>query len=232
MLSYVRTKLNTLSSHVPPPPRDPDEPPRKLLLIHAHPVKDSFSSAIADAVEAGAKEGGHALMRRSLYSDKFSPTLTSSERRDYFELAAKRPRDVVSALNDLRWADSVVFVYPTWWFNMPAMLKGYFDRTLVPGPEGAWDFPSGGKELIASNGLVPKLTNVKRIAGISTYGAPWSIATLAGDNGRNCIATAIRPVFAPDCTCLWLGLYQLDNCSLKARSDFLDRVRVAIRDEF
>ena len=59
-----------------------------------------------------------------------------------------------------------------------------------------------------------------------------SIATLAGDNGRNCIATAIRPVFAPDCTCLWLGLYQLDNCSLKARSDFLDRVRVAIRDEF
>ena len=78
MLSYVRTKLNTRLVHVPPPPRESDEPPRKLLLIHAHPVADSFSSAIADAVEAGAKEGGHALRRRSLYSDKFSPTLTSS----------------------------------------------------------------------------------------------------------------------------------------------------------
>ena len=79
---------------------------------------------------------------------------------------------------------------------------------------------------------MPRLTNIKRLACVSTYGAPKHIVFLAGDNGRNCIATAIRPVFAPDCTCLWLGLYQLDNCSLKARSDFLDRVRVAIRDEF
>ena len=57
MLSYVRTKLNTLSSHVPPPPRESDEPPRKLLLIHAHPVADSFSSAIADAVGRGKGVG-------------------------------------------------------------------------------------------------------------------------------------------------------------------------------
>ena len=47
--------LNTLSSHIPPPLPDADEPKRKILLVHAHPVADSFSAAIADAVEAGAK---------------------------------------------------------------------------------------------------------------------------------------------------------------------------------
>ena len=52
---------------------------------------------------------------------------------------------------------------------MPAMLKGWFDKTLVPGPGGAWDFPKPG---VASSaglaGLVPLLTNVKRIAAVST----------------------------------------------------------------
>ena len=97
------------------------------------------------------------------------------------------------------------------WFNMPAMLKGWFDKTLVPGPGGAWDFPKPG---VASSaglaGLVPLLTNVKRIAAVSTcalhariplparppaarsvvagrYGAPHHIAMLAGDNGRNTV---------------------------------------------
>ena len=49
--------------------------------------------------------------------------------------------EVRGALNDLHWCDSLVLVYPTWWMNMPAMLKGFFDRTFVPGIEGAWDFP-------------------------------------------------------------------------------------------
>ena len=138
-----------------------------------------------------------------------------------------------SHLEDLRWCDSVVFVYPTWWFNMPAMLKGYFDRVMLPGPDCAWDFPSSDRPAdAASNGLVPKLTNVKRIMGVSTYGAPQHIALLAGDNGRNCIATAIRPNFAPGCTCHWLALYNMDTCSAAERHGFIDSVRRVVRDEF
>ena len=90
---------------------------------------------------------------------------------------------------------------------MPAMLKGFFDRTLVPGADGAFDFPTQTPgELVASNGLVPKLTNIVRILGVSTYGASRSITFLAGDNGRNTIGTAIRTNFAPECTCHWLAL--------------------------
>jgi NAD(P)H dehydrogenase (quinone) len=109
------------------------------------------------------------------------------------------------------------------------MLKGWFDRTLVPG--ATWDLPSAdGKGTSLINGLVPRLANVKRIVAVSTYGAPQYLTVLAGDNGRNCIGTAIRPVFAPGCTCHWLGLYQLDNCSHEARVSFASTVTAAIRD--
>lgn len=30
----------------------------------------------------------------------------------------------------IRWQ---VLVYPTWWFNIPAILKGFFDRCFIPG---------------------------------------------------------------------------------------------------
>ena len=122
-----------------------------------------------------------------------------------------------------------------YWPKPPCMRTGYFDRTFVPGPkgEGAWDFPSGPKDQdAAANGLVPRLTNIQRMLGISTYGAPRHIAFLAGDNGRNTIGTAIRPNFAPDCTCRWLGLYEMDFCPKIARDAFLKEVQRVVRDEF
>ena len=128
-----------MTTQIPPPPKASDDTaPRKVLLVHAHPNGDSFSSAIADAVESGAREGGHDVRRRSLYREKFQPSLSLAERAVYMDAAkgaARLSADVKSHLTDLRWCDSIVFVYPTWWFNMPAMLKGYFDRTFVPGAD-------------------------------------------------------------------------------------------------
>ena len=49
---WAATKLNWITTQVPPPPRAPDDTePRKVLLVHAHPIGDSFSNALADAVE-------------------------------------------------------------------------------------------------------------------------------------------------------------------------------------
>ena len=230
---WLATKLNGITSHVPPPPPEDGSPKRKMLLVHAHPLASSYSSALAAAVEEGARAGGHELRRISLYDQNYGVKLTASERAAYFETT--RPErlasDVRRALTDLSWCDSVVFVYPTWWFNVPAALKGFFDRTFQPGSStagaiGAWEFPPTGcdaaGEGASSTGLRPLLTNVKRVAAVSTYGAPQHIAFLAGDNGRNCIATAIRHgAFAPDCTCLWLGLYAIDSTSEQARAPTL-----------
>jgi NAD(P)H dehydrogenase (quinone) len=119
---WVAIKLNTLTTQIPPPPKsEDDKAARKILLVQAHPLEDSFSAAIANAVVEGAKEGGHEIRRRSLYQEKYQCALSAPERRSYFETAKgalRLPKDTQSHLKDLHWCDSVVFVYPTWWFNM------------------------------------------------------------------------------------------------------------------
>ncbi len=232
----LRRALNQISSYVPPPPSDDPSRTKRVLLVHAHPADDSFSHAIAEAAASGARDGGHDLRRHSLYQQDFRPALTATELSHYHDDGrgvARLAADVRAALDDLRWCDSLILVYPTWWMNMPAMLKGFFDRTLVPGEGGAWRLPppvGAGDYGAASNGLVPQLTNVKRVAGFSTYGAPRHIALLAGDNGRNTIATAVRPLFDKECTCLWLGLYDVHGASERVRGAFLQQVRECVRD--
>lgn len=41
--------------------------------------------------------------------------------------------DIVRAQEMIKWADHVVFVYPTWWGTMPALLKGFVDRVFISG---------------------------------------------------------------------------------------------------
>ena len=61
--------------------------------------------------------------------------------------------------DDLRWAQALVLVYPTWWSGQPAMLKGWIDRVWVAGV--AWDLPPG------ANVVRPLLRNVRRIVVIT-----------------------------------------------------------------
>ena len=114
---WAAAKLNGLTSYVPPPPRGDDEPPRRILLVHAHPCDDSLSAALADAVVAGARDGGHELRRHALYAERYPCALTSEERSSYFDVSRgtqRCPPETRRALDDLRWCDSLVLVYPTW----------------------------------------------------------------------------------------------------------------------
>ena len=122
----------------------------------------------------------------------------------------------------LQWCDTLIFCYPTWWMNTPAILKGFFDRTLVH--DICWALPDPTNPDAASTGLVPKLTNIQRIVGVSTYGALRPIVTLAGDNGRRMMANAIRPIMSPHATVTWLGLYGMDGTTHAQRTDFLQQV--------
>ena len=49
-----------------------------------------------------------------------------------YVLESNKSSEISKAVADLRWANAFVLVYPTWWFNSPASLKGYFDRVFLP----------------------------------------------------------------------------------------------------
>lgn len=235
----IQRKLNQLTSYIPPPPPGarPEQPRRKILLVHAHPVYDSsFSAAIANAFETSAVEAGHEVKRVNLYNHDnplkcYRPNLSKKERLSYFNHITEPDESILEAqvkshLDLLRWCDTLVLCYPTWWMNVPASLKGFFDRTLVSG--FTWEFPSNcsqGKIGGASLGLVPRLTNIERIVGVSTYGASRLIVTAAGDNGRRMIANAVRHSVCPAATVTWLGLYHCDEVKEEQRTAFLDQVK-------
>eukprot|EP00466_Bigelowiella_natans_P018777 jgi/Bigna1/81165/fgenesh1_pg.78_\ len=172
--------------------------------------------------------------------------LTNQERSKYYEIA--RPDvdgkhrysgldpEIANAVRLLRWCDALVFVYPTWWFNVPGALKSFFDRTFLPHvafslpPENNLQLDGGGEgPSTTSTGLVPLLTNIKKIGVVTTYGAPKPVALLAGDNGRQMISRAFRPLFNNECPMVWMGLYNIHGTTLQERQSFLSNVENRFR---
>ena len=62
-----------------------------------------------------------------LYAENFDPVMGCDERRSYNEHAPQDPA-LKSHIENLNWAQAILFVYPTWWYGLPAMLKGWLDR--------------------------------------------------------------------------------------------------------
>jgi putative NADPH-quinone reductase len=185
-----------------------------VLLIHCHPLPDSFSAALRDAAVAGLTTAGHVVEQRDLYAEHFDPVLSTHQRGAYFDEAANALglEDHVAAL---RRVEALVLVYPTWWFGMPAMLKGWLDRVWLPGVA----FHLGGPKA-----LLPLLTNITKIAVVTTYGSPWWLLWWVGWPDRRVVRRGLRPLCAAGCRIHWLGLTGMDADNPRRRQRFLARV--------
>lgn len=184
-------------------------------MIVANPNPDSFSHAIAERVVAGLRRGGHDVTVRDLYREGFRAAMSPDEHRAYETERPVLDPLVDSHVADLRRAQIVVVVYPTWWSSLPAVLKGWMERTMVPGV---------GFVLDDSRRVRPGLTGVRRIVGISTYGSPWAYVKAINDNGRRTITRAFRMSTGWRTRTSWLALYAMDTLSDARRARFLDRV--------
>jgi putative NADPH-quinone reductase/1,4-dihydroxy-2-naphthoate octaprenyltransferase len=102
--------------------------PPKVLLVLGHPRHGSLCQALADAYEAGAKAAGAEVRCISLADLAFEGDVLVPSPRDQ----ALEP-GIAEAIRLVGWAEHLVFVFPTWWGTMPACLKGFLDRVLIPG---------------------------------------------------------------------------------------------------
>lgn len=99
-----------------------------VLIIAGHPRRESFSNALAGAYKEGALQAGAQVKELVLADMVYNPNvLTASPQLQQAE------QDVKQAQEFIAWADHLVFVYPTWWGTMPALLKGFLDRVFTPG---------------------------------------------------------------------------------------------------
>jgi NAD(P)H dehydrogenase (quinone) len=192
----------------------------RLLFVHANPVAESLGTALCAAAVDAARAQGHEVRLIDLCAQAFDPVMSPGERRGY-DQDVPVPADLDSHVAALRWAQGLIFVYPTWWYAQPAILKGWIDRVWRPGI--AFTLHDTGQR------LRPALDNIRLIGVITTFGSPWWFWTfLIGAPGRKIILRGLRYCTHRRTRTFWLGLHEIDAQTKASRSRFIARVRARI----
>lgn len=192
----------------------------RALVVAAHPDPESFGGAVRERVLRGLEAGGHEVRLIDLYAEDFDPRLTAHERRHHLSPPDTKPA-IAAHAEALRWCEALVLVYPTWWGNQPAILKGWFDRVWVEGV--AYTLPPGGDR------IRPLLRNVRRLVVVTTHGSPKGTNALQGEPGKRIVLRGLRLLCHPRCRSRWVSLYGLDASTAEDRAAFLDRVERRLR---
>jgi NAD(P)H dehydrogenase (quinone) len=174
----------------------------RILLLYCHPAPDSFQRSILEDLTGRLDRDGHTVKVLDLYGEGFDPVFGleawRAHRRN--ESHVEELSEHVAALGE---AEGLILVHPTWWYGMPAMLKGWFDRVWQPGVASA-----------VENGVFRThyLSRVKRFAAITTYGSPgWFIERIVGDPARRQIMRGLALQFARGLRTRWRPIYNVDN---------------------
>ena len=121
--------------------------PRTVLWVSAHPEPGSLTTSLGQSGIHALREQGHEVITSDLYAMDWDPVVrrdnldrrgvtdrvevTKTGRTAY--LAGALTEDVAAEQGKVRCADAFVVQFPLWWYGMPAILKGWFDRVFVSG---------------------------------------------------------------------------------------------------
>lgn len=99
-----------------------------ILIINGHPTTDSFNDAICEAYKKGALEKKAHVEILNIRDLEFDPNLTQGYKGEVIlEDDLKRATELILK------SDHMVWVHPLWWYSCPAIMKGFIDRTFLPG---------------------------------------------------------------------------------------------------
>jgi NAD(P)H dehydrogenase (quinone) len=116
-----------------------------VLAVLCHPNPRSFSHAVAEQFVDGARSAGHSVELADLYAELFDPVLTERDLQQFDGIAM--PDDVRHEQARIERSDALCLIFPMWWYGMPAMMKGWFDRVWSAGWAYEWKHDPEGSLL-------------------------------------------------------------------------------------
>ncbi len=186
----------------------------RILAVCCHPSRESFHADLRAEVLGRLAADGHLLTVIDLYAEGFDPVLREAEWRAQGDAGLKAP-DIERHVAELRSAQALLLIYPTWWYGMPAMLKGWLDRVWLPGV--AFEI---------ENGRIRRhmLSNIRQFAVVTTHGSPrWFIRLFMGEPGRKQVVRGLTQHLARNCTISWNALYGIDTREPEALESWRER---------
>lgn len=106
-----------------------------IFIVYCHPSADSFTFQVKEAFIRGLVEAGHSFVISDLYEMGFNARFSEQEyrREAFYDESAPVSADVRSEQDKIDSADAIVFIYPDFWTEAPALLVGWFQRVLTYG---------------------------------------------------------------------------------------------------
>ncbi len=188
----------------------------RALVVYCHPREGSFNAAVRDLVVARLRAAGAELRLHDLYAEGFQPVLPASEWQGYLDCPGN-VAPVAREVADLRWCDTLIFVYPTWWYGPPAMLKGWLDRVMLP--DVAFLMPDGVNRTIR-----PGLRHIRRLGVFTTCGASWWLTRIIGAPGRRMLMRGVGFLCHPRRRTAFAAHYLMDSSTPASRARHLRAV--------
>ena len=188
----------------------------RALVVYCHPRETSFTAAVRDLVVEKLEDVNAETRLIDLYARGFDPVLSAAEHEGY-ENCPDNCALVDADVEDLRWCDTLIFVYPTWWYGLPAVLKGWLDRVFLP--DVAFMMPDDKNPTIR-----PGLQHITRLGVFTTCGASWWLTQLVGAPGKKTIMRGVGLLCAKPHKRAFAAHYLMDSSTPASRQKHLDRV--------
>ncbi|MBT1158647.1 NAD(P)H-dependent oxidoreductase [Aminobacter anthyllidis] len=192
------------------------------LVVLSHPLPESLNRHFAETAIIELTSAGHKVELLDLYRTEFDPRLTPAERGSYyggsFDAAA-----LEAHVEALREAEMLVLVFPTWWFGLPAMLKGWVDRVFAPGI--AFDHGSD------FGPIKPLLGKLRHVVVVTTLGSPWWVDRLVMRRPvRRILKWGLFKACAPKARFAMLSFYAAEKPRPERVMRFADAIRRQLRE--
>ena len=107
----------------------------KVFIVYCHPSGNSLTREVRDSFIAGLRHAGHTYILSDLYAMNFVTDMSEDEylREAYYRRNQSVPEDVKAEHEKINTSDAIAFIYPVFWTEAPAKLKGWFDRVWTYG---------------------------------------------------------------------------------------------------
>ncbi|MWN90498.1 NAD(P)H oxidoreductase [Gilliamella sp. Pra-s65] len=99
-----------------------------LYIIWANPREDSLTANIVKEMNNQAIKQGIEVTNLDLYRCNFDPVLREEDEPEWENPTKQYSAEVRRLFAELDNKDTIVIVFPVWWYSFPAILKGYFER--------------------------------------------------------------------------------------------------------